>query len=93
MIPKVYGQWQKQHTSALNNIAKLVWQRMKLKLVDMQQPLHLFLDSDGTHCVVLLAKVHKGHMKPCAMVSCLLEATKVTAAPLEQLLVAVLWVS
>lgn len=48
------GKWRECHTEALNLLGELVWQRLKLTLVDMGLPAQLFVDADETHCSAVL---------------------------------------
>lgn len=49
------GRWKQCHTDALNILGELVWQRMKLSLVDMDKPAQIFVDVDDTHCSAVLS--------------------------------------
>ena len=42
------GDWQREHTDALNEIAELVYQRIRLGLVDFQQPARIHVDADAS---------------------------------------------
>ena len=42
------GNWQREHTDALNEIAELVYQRIRLGLVDFQQPARIHVDANAS---------------------------------------------
>ena len=42
------GDWKREHTDALNEIAELVYQRIRLGLVDFQQPTRIHVNTDAS---------------------------------------------
>ena len=52
------NQWTLVHTEALNYLASIVWQHMKLVLIDPNLPVEIHVDADEEYCsVILMQKV------------------------------------
>ena len=48
------GNWKREHMDALNEIAELVYQRIRLGLVDFQQPACIHMDADASKGSVVM---------------------------------------
>jgi hypothetical protein len=87
MSVKAGGRWREQHTEALNLIATLVWQRLKLTLVDMKKELELHVDTDDDHLSVVLTQGDD----VCTISGRPLSITEKALPVIERLLIAAVW--
>lgn len=85
------GVWCREHTDALNHIAKLVHQRIRLGLVDMTLPARVHVDADATDCSIVLVQGEGDSYRVAAMLGRELTVTERAAPVLERLLLAAAW--
>ena len=63
------GVWRQEHTTALNQIADLVYRRLWLGLVDMSRGARIYVDEDSTDCSAVMVQLGQdGDMHVVAMI-------------------------
>ena len=54
LLRKNSGNWTREHTEVLNELAELTYQRLQLGLLDYAMPADLHVDCDSTDCSAVL---------------------------------------